>query len=82
LNTRLVVLEKEDSRDSEKFRNMTLQIQNSLNNAGKIEALTADLNNLGEKIRDLQKKSYILDGINALGIILAAIYFKATGGNP
>jgi len=82
MNTRLVILERKDSGDSEKFRNMTAQIQNSLDNAGKITALTSDVDNLGEKIRDLQKKSYILDGINALGIIIAAIYFKVTGGNP
>lgn len=80
INGRLVVLERDDSRDSERFKTIADQIKASLDNASKISALQKDVDNLAEKIRELKGKSYLLDAVNALGLVISAIYFKVTGG--
>ena len=72
LVSRISVLEQSDSRDSERFRGIMEQIQRSLNNSARIESLTADINNVGENLRDLQKKSNLFDIINGVGVAIAA----------
>ena len=72
LVSRISVLEQSDSRDSERFRSIMEQIQRSLNNAKNIETLTADMNNLGENLRDLKSKSNLFDIINGVGVAIAA----------
>ncbi len=72
LDTRISLLESSDSKDSERFRSFGEQITRSLDNANKIEKLTADVNNLGENLRDLKSKSNIFDIANAVGASIAA----------
>ena len=72
LVSRVSVLEQSDSRDSERFRGIMEQIQRSLDNAKRIEKLTSDMDNLGNNLRDLQKKSNLFDIVNAVGVAIAA----------
>lgn len=69
---RVSVLENSDSKDSERFKSFGEQIQRSLDNANKIEKITADINNLGENLRDLKSKSNLWDMANAIGAAVAA----------
>ena len=70
---RVTVLEQQDSRDSEKFRSIMDQIQRSLNNSNKIDALTSDVHNLGENFRELKAKSNLWDIANAIGVAVAGV---------
>lgn len=72
LAERVSVLEKQDGRDSERFKGITEEIRRSLNNSGKIETLTADINNLGEGLRELKGKSNLWDIANAIAVAIAA----------
>jgi hypothetical protein len=81
LVTRVSILERKDSGDSEKFRAITEEIRRSLNNAQKIDQLTIDVNVMGDKMRTMEKKSNILDAINALGAVLATIIAYILGKN-
>jgi hypothetical protein len=72
LVARVTVLESKDSRDSERFKGITDEIRRSLNNASKIESLAADVNHLGEGLRDLKAKSNLWDITNALAAAIAA----------
>jgi hypothetical protein len=74
LMTRVSILERKDSGDSEKFRAITDEIRRSLSNAEKIGQLAIDVNIMGDKMRSIEKKGNILDAINALGTIIAAIF--------
>ena len=71
LASRVAVLENKDSRDSERFKGIADEIRRSLNNSSKIEALTADVNNMGENIRELKAKSNLWDIANALAAAIA-----------
>jgi len=71
LVARVAVLENKDSRDSERFKGITDEIRRSLNNSSRIESLTADMNNLGENIRELKAKSNLWDIANALAATAA-----------
>lgn len=73
LMSRVSILERKDSGDSEKFRAITEEIRRSLNNAAKIDQLTVDVNVMGDKMRTMEKKGNILDAINAAGAVLATI---------
>lgn len=72
LAQRVSVLENKDSRDSERFKGITDEIRRSLNNAGKIDSLTADVNNLGEGLRELKAKANLWDIGNAIAAAAAA----------
>lgn len=72
LTARISILESSDSKDSERFRSFGEQITRSLDNANKIEKLTADVNNLAENLRDLKAKSNLWDVANATGAAIAA----------
>jgi hypothetical protein len=72
LVARVSVLENKDSRDSERFKGIADEVRRSLNNSGRIETLTADVNNLGEGLRDLKSKSNLWDLTNALAAAIAA----------
>ena len=72
LVSRVSVLEKSDSRDSERFRGIMEQIQRSLDNSKRIEKLIADMDNLGGNFREMQKKSNLFDIVNGLGVAIAA----------
>jgi hypothetical protein len=74
LSTRVSLLERKDSGDSEKFRAITEEIRRSLNNSAKIDQLTIDINVMGDKMRAMEKKGNIIDAVNALGTIVAAIF--------
>jgi uncharacterized protein YoxC len=72
LVSRVTVLENQDSRDSERFKNLTEEIRRSLNNAAKIDTLAADVKNMGDAIRDLKAKSNLWDIANAIGVAIAS----------
>jgi hypothetical protein len=72
LAARVAVLENQDSRDSERFKGITDEIRRSLNNSSKIDTLTADVNNLGEGLRELKAKSNLFDIVNAVAAAIAA----------
>lgn len=71
LDTRISLLESSDSKDSERFKGIAEQITRSLDNSTKIATLQADLNNLGESLRDLKAKSNLWDVANAVGASIA-----------
>lgn len=73
LTARVAILENKDSRDSEKFRGITDEIRRSLNNSARIESMTSDLNNLGEKVRALDTKSFRWDIAVLIGTIIAGV---------
>lgn len=79
LSTRVSILERKDSGDSEKFRSITDEIRRSLNNSEKIEKLTSDVNVLGDKMRTVEKKGNILDAVNAAGAVMATIIAYVLG---
>lgn len=73
LMARVSILERKDSGDSEKFRSISDEIKRSLNNAAKIDQLTVDINVVGDKMRTMERKSNLLDAVNAMGAVLATI---------
>ena len=80
LTTRVTILENSDSRDSERFKSIADQISRTLNNASKIETLTADMNNLAESIRDLKGKSNLWDIVNTIGLTITGTVGYFFGG--
>ena len=72
LVSRVSVLEKSDSRDSERFRGIMEQIQQTLDNAKKIGELTSDVDHLGNSLRELKNKSNLFDVINGIAVAIAA----------
>jgi hypothetical protein len=70
---RVTVLERKDSGDSQKFKTIGEDVRRSLDNANKIDVLRTDMNNLGDKVRELEKKNAVLDAINAIGVVISGI---------
>ena len=72
LVSRVSVLEKSDSQDSERFRGIMEQIRQTLDNAKKIGELTSDVDHLGNSLRELKNKSNLFDVINGIAVAIAA----------
>lgn len=73
LAERVARLEVKDSRDSEKVATISEDVRRSLSNSARIETLAADMNALGETIRDLKAKSNLWDIGNSIAVAIAAV---------
>lgn len=82
---RVTALENKDSRDSEKVQAIRMDVQRSLDNGTKIDALRLEqvalvnkVSELQDKVEKLQSKNGWWDIINSIGFTLAGIigYWK------
>lgn len=84
---RVTALEAIKRGDSEKFRTLTDQMRQTLNNSDRItnayieiNSLKVELKALKEDIEDLKKKSSLFDTINAIGATAAGVVGYIFGG--
>ena len=80
MSERIAKLEVKDRGDSEKFQAISLDVQRSLNNAGRIADLTTDVSNLRIELKNtqdelniLRSKANLFDYINAAGVVVSGI---------
>lgn len=80
LRDRVTALENKDSRDSEKVQAIRSDVQRSLDNATKVDALrtevtalTTRLDDQTDEINRLRSKANLWDAINSAGIVLTGL---------
>ncbi len=73
LAERVARLEVKDSRDSEKVATISEDVRRSLANSARLDTLAADMNAMGELIRDLKAKSNLWDIGNSIAVAIAAV---------
>lgn len=79
LTARVVSLENQDSRDSERFRAITDDVQRSLANHQAIQVLETKLDTLDRKVDDAYNRSRLWDILIAVGAtasFLANLFIK------
>ncbi len=73
LAERVATIETKDSRDSERLRAISVDVQRSLDNHTRINTLETQITEIKENVSTMQRRSNMLDGLNGLGVAISTV---------